>query len=85
MLDLNNDILEIIVDNVKNDNYYRMIQEEHKPWRIKNVDSKVRQIKTEFDIQDRPSVRKHRYQFFGEYGIDSNNEMIEQNLTLKKN
>ncbi len=54
LLDLNNDILEIIGDYVKKDNYYRIKQEEYKEWIIKDVDSKVREIKREFDINDRP-------------------------------
>jgi hypothetical protein len=51
---------------------------------INYVSSKVK-VKKEFDIKDRPSVRKFMYHFFSDCGIVMKNVMIEKYLiSLKK-
>ncbi len=72
LLDLDNDVLNIIGDYVKRDNHDRMRKdydqrkdEESKKWIFKYVNSKVREIKREYNIKDRPSVKQFIHQFFG--------------------
>jgi hypothetical protein len=66
----------MIGEKVKTDNYYRIFEEEPKEWILKYVDSKLRETKQEIDTNDRPSVRKIIYRFWGDCCIGSNSEMI---------
>ena len=96
LLDFDNDVLNIIGDYVKKDNHIRMEQtkkekyyerkdEESKKWIFKYVDEKVKGLKRDFDIKDKPSVIIFVYHFFGDCGIGRReNAMIEEYLTLKK-
>ena len=91
LLDLNNDVLNIIGDYVKKDNhnrmekdYYKRKDEESKKCIFKYVNGKVREMKREYNIKERPSVILFIYHCFGECGFDSNSEIIIEYLTLKK-
>jgi hypothetical protein len=59
ILDLDNDVLNIIGEKVNIDNYYRIFEEGQKEWILKYDASK-----REFDIKDRPSVRKSETYYY---------------------
>ena len=84
LLDLNDDILNFIGKYVEKDNYDRIKKEKDKQDEFEYVDKMVRLIKREFDIKDRPNVRKYIYQFFADCGVCKEDEVINEYLTLRK-
>ena len=72
------------MEQAKKEKYYRRKDEESKKWIFKYVDEKVKGLKRDFDIKDKPSVIIFVYHFFGDCGIGRReNSMIEEYLTLK--
>ncbi len=51
---------------------------------LRNVDSKVKEIKRDFDIKNRPLVREFLYRVFADCGVGSNSDMIDEYITPKK-
>ena len=44
------------MEQAKKEKYYRRKDEESKKWVVKSVDEKVKGLKNDFDIKDKPSV-----------------------------
>lgn len=89
ILDIPEDVLSKIGNIVKKDNITRMEkekerEEEQKEKDFKYVDTLIKQLKKEFNIRDRPSIREYIYKFFYTIDIYDNDPVIDEYLKLKK-